>query len=377
MRELEERNDADDCTRWLYDAGAVFTSGFLCCGCCRGVDLVRQRTRARLPNSKRQDDQLHPGLRCRQWFRRYARAIGRHLSRHIPGNPTLVMQNMPGAGSSIAGAYLYSVAPKDGMTIGALLPDALLAKLMGDKTPVAVDPNQFQYLAGAERGTRLCVTSASSKIKTYEDTLTDKVMIGATAPGGPTYDYAMWHKNTTGAKFEIIGGYKGTADLYLAIRPRRNRRYVRCRRTALKTQRASFLRDHKLNLLAQDGIEPEPELAALGVPQTWKYIKDPEDRRAVELIVGFQQAIGKAYLVPPGVPPQAVENSPRRFCRDAAGSGVPRGCGQDRHSDQADAGRAIAADRAGGLFRPTGSGRAHEGHPGTLKRGSIGWRLSG
>lgn len=239
-------------------------------------------------------------------FDAYARAIGRHLSRHIPGNPTLVMQNMPGAGSGIAGAYLYAVAPKDVTTIGALLPDALLAKLMGEKTPVTFDPNQFQFLAGAERGTRLCVTSADSKIKTYEDTLSGKVMIGATAPGGPTYDYAMWHKNTTGATFEIIGGYKGTADLYLASDRGEIDGMCGVDWTALKTQRASFLRDHKLNLLVQDGIEPEPELAALGVPQSWKYIKDPLDRRAVELIVGFQQAIGKAYLVPPGVPPQVV-----------------------------------------------------------------------
>ena len=240
-------------------------------------------------------------------FDAYARAIGRHLSRHIPGNPTLVMQNMPGAGSGIAGAYLFSVAPKDGTTIGALLPDALLAKLMGEKTPVAFDPNQFQFLAGAERGTRLCVTSADSKIKTYEDALSDKVMIGATAPGGRTYDYAMWHKNATGVKFEIIGGYKGTADLYLASDRGEIDGMCGVDWTALKTQRASFLRDHKLNLIAQDGIEPEPELAALGVPQTWKYIQRPDDMRAVELIVGFQQAIGKAYLVPPGVPSQAVE----------------------------------------------------------------------
>lgn len=239
-------------------------------------------------------------------FDAYARAIGRHLAQHIPGAPTLVLQNMPGAGSNIAAAYLFAAAPKDGTTIGALLPDALLAKLMGDKTAASFDPNLYQYLAGAERGTRLCVTSASSKIKTYEDALANKVMIGATAPGGPTYDYAMWHKNTTGAEFNIVSGYKGTADLYLASDRGEIDGMCGVDWTALKTQRASFLRDHKLNLLVQDGIEPEPELAALGVPQTWQFIKQPEDRRAVELIVGFQQAVGKAYLLPPGVPPQAV-----------------------------------------------------------------------
>jgi tripartite-type tricarboxylate transporter receptor subunit TctC len=236
----------------------------------------------------------------------YARTIANHLPRFIPGHPTIVSRIMPGAGSNIAGAHLYSVAPRDGTTIGAVMANAILSKLMEPGAKVRFEPTEFIYLAGAERGTRLCTTFHTSKIKTYQDALDNKTVLGATAPGGSTRDYAEWHRRTTGAKFEIVSGYKGTADLYLAMERGEIDGICGVDWTALKSQRAELLRDKKLNLLAQDGLEPDPELAALGVPQTWPFIRNDFDRQAVRLIVGFQQAFGKAYLAPPGVPPDRI-----------------------------------------------------------------------
>jgi tripartite-type tricarboxylate transporter receptor subunit TctC len=236
----------------------------------------------------------------------YARVIANHLGRFIPGNPTVVPKIMPGAGSNIAGAYLYAIAPKDGTTIGAVMPNAILGKLMGATAQSQFEPTEFQYLAGAERGTRLCATAHTSRIKTYEDALKMKTVLGATAAGGSTRDYAAWHKNTTGARFEIVSGYKGTAELYLAMERGEIDGICGVDWTALKSQRAALLREKKLNLLVQDGLTPDRELAELGVPQTWRYIPSDFDRKAVELIVGFQQAFGKAYLAPPGVPAERI-----------------------------------------------------------------------
>lgn len=237
----------------------------------------------------------------------YARTIANHLPRFVPGHPTIVSRIMPGAGSNIASAYLYSVAPKDGTTIGAVMPNAILSKLMDGLSKARFEPTEFLYLAGAERGTRLCTTFHTSKIKTYEDALRHKTVLGATAPGGSTRDYAEWHRRTTGAKFEIVSGYKGTAALYLAMERGEIDGICGVDWTAIKSQRAELLRDKKLNLLVQDSLEPEPELAALGVPQTWPFIRTDLDRQAVRLIVGFQQAFGKAYLAPPGVPADRVK----------------------------------------------------------------------
>src|SRR5882757_7996781 len=90
-------------------------------------------------------------------FSIYARALGKHLGRHIPGNPTVVVKNMPGAGGSTASAWLYRIAPKDGTAILSVSPNAILGKLLDD-SQTQYDPTKFRYLPGAECGTRLCMT---------------------------------------------------------------------------------------------------------------------------------------------------------------------------------------------------------------------------
>jgi tripartite-type tricarboxylate transporter receptor subunit TctC len=239
-------------------------------------------------------------------FSIYARLIAKHLGRHIPGNPAIVVKNMPGAGGSTASAYLYRAAPKDGTAILSVSPNAILGKLL-DSTQTQYDPARFLYLAGAERGTRLCMSFQHSKIRSYDDALTHRAVIGATSAGSPTREYAAWHKHATGAKFEIVSGYKGPPDLFIAMERGEIDGVCGLDWSALKSQQPEWLRQKKLNLLVQDSIEPQPELAALGVPTPWKYIKDDIDRKAVALTVSFQQAFGKAYLAPPGVPAEQIK----------------------------------------------------------------------
>jgi len=238
-------------------------------------------------------------------FSIYGRVLSRHLGRFIPGAPTLVMKNMPGAGGTTAASYLYRIAPKDGTVIGSVSPNAILGRLL-DGNLSQYDPAKFQYLAGAERGTRLCMTFAHSKTRTFEDALRQRTVIGATSAGSPTREYAAMIRNSTGAKFEIVGGYKGPPDLFLAMSRGEIDGVCGLDWTALKSQQPDWLRDKKLNLLIQASIEPHPELARLGVPTPWPYIKSDIDRRAVEVMVGFEQAFGKSYLVPPEVPADRV-----------------------------------------------------------------------
>src|SRR5262245_25568228 len=100
----------------------------------------------------------------------YARAIARHLARFIPGNPTIVPKNQPGAGSGRAASSLYSVAPKDGSTIGAVFPGAIMGPLLDERAQPLYDPTKFQYLASADNATRVCISHRSSAIKRFEDT---------------------------------------------------------------------------------------------------------------------------------------------------------------------------------------------------------------
>jgi tripartite-type tricarboxylate transporter receptor subunit TctC len=246
-------------------------------------------------------------------FSIYARVIGKYLARYIPGSPTIVVKNMPGAGGSTAANYVYRIAPKDGTTIASVSPNAILGKLLDGQSQY--DPTKFQYLAGAERSTRLCMTFALSKIKTYDDALARNAIIGATSPGSPTREYAAWHKHATRAKFEIVSGYKGPPELFVAMERGEIDGVCGLDWTALKSQQPQWLREKKLNLIMQDSIEPEPELAQIGVPTPWKFISDDVDRRAVALMVGFQQAFGKAYMTSPGV--EAEHVSALRLAFDA------------------------------------------------------------
>ncbi len=233
-------------------------------------------------------------------FAIYARLIAKHLGRFIPGNPTMVVKTMPGAGGATAAAFLYRRAPADGLTIAALTPNAISGQVM-EEGQSQFDPTKFYYLAGAERGTRLCMTFYTSKIKTFEDALAKTAIIGATTGGSPATEYAAFHKRALGAKFNIVSGYRDPGDIYLAMERGEIDGVCGLDWAATKAQRPDWLRDKKLHLLIQDNIEPDPELSAFGVPQPWKYIKDEIDRRAVELMIGFQQAFGKAYVAPPDV----------------------------------------------------------------------------
>jgi tripartite-type tricarboxylate transporter receptor subunit TctC len=239
-------------------------------------------------------------------FSIYARAIARHLPRFISGRPTIVLKNMPGAGGAVASTWLYQMAPRDGTVIASVSPNAILGRLFGDHR-IGYEPGRFNYLAAAERSTRLCVTFQHSPVRTLADALVRTAIIGATTLGSPTREYAAIVRRALGARFEIVSGYKGPADLFVAMERGEIDGACGIDWSALKSQQPDWLREKKLNILVQGSLLPHPELELLGVPTPWKYIKDDIDRKAVELMVEFQQAFGRAYMAPPDVPAEAVQ----------------------------------------------------------------------
>jgi tripartite-type tricarboxylate transporter receptor subunit TctC len=236
----------------------------------------------------------------------YARLIGRHLARFIPGNPAIVPKNQPGAGSGRAAAYLFSVAPKDGTVIGAVFPGAIMAPLLDERAQPLFDPAKFQYLGSADNATRTCITHERSRIRSFEDAQRQKAIMGASAAGGSTRDYVVMHKKTAGAMFELVSGYKGTADIQLAMERGEVDGVCGLDWSSLKSQRPDWVRNKIVNIVLQVSLEPDAELTRLGVPQVWKYIKSEDDRKAVELVIG-QQVFGRPYLAPPGVPAEQVK----------------------------------------------------------------------
>ncbi len=235
----------------------------------------------------------------------YARTVARHLGKHIPGNPTIVVKNMPGAGSTRAGIYISTVAPKDGTAMGAMMPGAIMEPLLEDKPRNQFDPTKVIYIGTADSGVRVCVTYQNSKIKTFEDAQKQKTVLGASAAGGATRDYAYLHNHTAGTKFEVVSGYKGTVDIALAMERGEVDGMCGWDWSSVKSQKSDWVRDKKLHVLVQVSLEPSEELTELGVPHIWKFVTEPGNRRVAELVIS-QQVFQRSYIAPPGTPAEQI-----------------------------------------------------------------------
>jgi len=236
----------------------------------------------------------------------YARAIAPHWSKFIPGNPTFIIKNMPGGGGSRAAAFVSSAAKTDGTVLAAPSPGAILAPLLDDNAPVDFDPRQVIYLGTVDSGVRVCVTFETSKVKTAEDALNIKAIMGATAPGGSSSDYAFLHRRTSGKKFEIVLGYQGMPDVGLAMERGELDGTCGWDWSSLKSMKPDWIRDKKINVLFQVALHPDPELTAMGVPEVWKYLTTEQDRKVVELIAS-QQVFLRFFIAPPKTPEMQVQ----------------------------------------------------------------------
>src|SRR4029077_4692899 len=124
----------------------------------------------------------------------YARALARHYGRHIPGQPTIVSKNMPGAGSARAAGFISALAPKDGTAIAAIMPGAVVGPLLDEKAEALFDPTKVLYLGTANNGTRVCVSRKDSKIKIFDDALAQKAAFGDVSTNDSTRDYGFMLK---------------------------------------------------------------------------------------------------------------------------------------------------------------------------------------
>jgi len=235
----------------------------------------------------------------------YARAVARHLAGHIPGNPTIVVKNMPGAGSTRAGIYISSVAPKDGTSIGAMMPGAIIGPLLDDKPNLQFDPTKVLYVGTADSGVRVCATYGTSKIKTFEDAQKQKTILGASSAGGATRDYAYMHNHTAGTKLEVVSGYKGTVDVGLAMERGEVDGMCGWDWSSVKSQKSDWISEKKVNVLVQVSLEPLEELTERGVPHIWKFVPKEDDRRVAELVVS-QQVFQRSYIAPPQTPAEVL-----------------------------------------------------------------------
>ncbi len=231
----------------------------------------------------------------------YARLLVRYLEKALPGQPTIVTQNMEGAAGITATNWAYRIAPKDGTVILATANALLLEPLYGNK---AADfaTTEFEWVGSIGKQQQVCVTWNTSQTRTFEDALARETIVSATgAAGGP----AIWPRiinAMTGAKLKVIGGYSTSASR-LAVERGEVDGICGLAWSTLKTSDPRWIKEKLINVLLQMGVKPHPELP--NVPLLYDKVKSEDDRSTLRLVF-VPDEMGRPYLMPPGTPPQHV-----------------------------------------------------------------------
>ena len=226
-----------------------------------------------------------------------ARAIARHMPRHIPGKPAMIVQNMPGAGNVLATNYMYNIAPKDGTAI-AVVHAAMPLHQVLDGRGVRYDAGKFNWLGSAGPENEVIIVWSTAGIRTIEDAKMKTVVLGGTGEGSGLFIMPAAMNNVLGTRFKMVIGYKTSEDVNLAMQ----RGEVQARAfgfDSIVAQHPDWLRDKKIDVIAQAGVKRDKGLP--DVPLLTEIARTEVDREIMALI-SSPQGLGQPYLAPPGIP---------------------------------------------------------------------------
>ena len=235
-------------------------------------------------------------------FDLYGRLAAKHLGRFLPGQPTVVAQNMPGAGGMIASNWLYGVAPKDGSAMGVLVPNVALAQVIGVSS-IAYDTRKFNWIGRIVSPTATLFTWHTSATTKIADLAARETIVASTGPLSQVEITSRMMNGVVGAKFKIIEGYKGTTDATLAMEQGEVEAVV-MPWTLMKLAHSDWIRDKKINVIAQYTRKPVSDLK--DTPSIFELARTDDERAVFSLFFGPDE-IGQPLVAPPGVPAERVE----------------------------------------------------------------------
>jgi tripartite-type tricarboxylate transporter receptor subunit TctC len=236
------------------------------------------------------------------------RLVAKHLSRHIPGNPTIVVQNMPAAGSLAATNHLYNIAPKDGSTIALVQRGMLLIKNW-NPSQVRFDLGKFNFIGSINREVALAVSRADAPVKTADQLFTTELITGSTAGIDPEITPRLLN-GLIGTKFKLVMGYPGVTEIVLAMERGEVQALADWSVSSLKTARPTWLAEKKINLLMQIALEKDKEFA--DVPFALDFVKNDADRAVMQLYL-TQKTVARPLIAPPGVPADRMQALRKAF----------------------------------------------------------------
>jgi tripartite-type tricarboxylate transporter receptor subunit TctC len=228
----------------------------------------------------------------------WGRTVARHIGRHLPGNPNVVPQNMPGAGSYVAASHLYNAAPKDGTAIGIIARDVALGPLTG--APGArFDATKFSWLGSPTTEHNVCIAFHTAAVKRAQDLRDKQLILGDTGPGTGTRSYPKVLSDLLGYKFKLVGGFRSSADVFLAME--RGEVEGICESLdSVINRRPDWIKGGTVRVLLQGGAAPHPNLK--GVPFVLDLARNAEERQVLEFLYAGQ-GIGRPFVAPPNLAP--------------------------------------------------------------------------
>jgi len=228
----------------------------------------------------------------------YGRLVARYIGRYLPGNPTVVPQNMPGAGSLIAANWLANAAPRDGTAI-AIIPSATLFENLLGNAQARFDARKFRWLVSLNDYTAVAMAWHETPISTAADLLTKELLVGSNAPASDTTVWPLLLNALIGARTKVVRGYAGTAGIALAMERGEVQGMVGDDWASIKANKAAWLRESKVRILMQMTAARHADLP--DVPLAGEFAKQEDNRRVLALFVA-RQKYGRPFLAPPGTP---------------------------------------------------------------------------
>ena len=239
----------------------------------------------------------------------YSRMVGRYITNHIPGNPTIVPQSMPGGGSRKAASWIYNAAPKDGSVLGTVSQNIPVDQAL-EEQKTEFDASKFNWIGTPTTNNHILIVWHTSGVGTIEDAMKKEITVGGSGGNSPSVLIPKLANMYIGTKFKIISGYRGGEDVMLAIERQEVDGRGAMSWQSLRNNNAEWVKDKKVSVILQAGVKKEIELP--DVPLLSDLAKS-EDNRAILTFLSATVAFGRPILTTPGVPAERLAALRRAF----------------------------------------------------------------
>ena len=239
----------------------------------------------------------------------HARTLARHMPKHLPGAPTIIVKNVPGGSGLTLINTLYNSAPKDGTEI-ATFDRAIPLQPLIDGDRGRFDPLKLNWIGSSDNDPSTCIAWHDSPVKTFDDLTKQELVVGATGSVGIALAFPRIANAVLGTKFRVINGYPGSTEVLLSMERGETQGFCSAGFATVALARPDWIRDHKVNFLVQLAVEKHKDHPE--VPLALDLAKSTADRQAIELIVS-STLFARPFAAPPGVPAERIDALRKAF----------------------------------------------------------------